>query len=61
MRTLLFSAVVVFVVGLLTGWAMSEGTIKTNLHGFGLIGLGRFRCGLWAFRHNRVYFRLEVI
>ena len=60
MRTLLFSAVLVFVVGLLAGWAMAEGTARANIRGFGLLQAGRFRCGLWTFRRNRVYFRLEV-
>jgi len=60
MRTLIISALFVLVVGLLAGWAMSEGTTRANLRGFGLIGLGRLRVGLWCYRPGRVYFRLEV-
>jgi len=60
MRTLLFSTIFVLVVGLFSGWAMSEGTVKAKVSGFGLIGLGRLRVGLWAYRPNRVYYRLEM-
>jgi hypothetical protein len=60
MRTWIFSLVLVLIAGLVIGHVVADGTIKTNLKGFGLLGLGRLRLGLWSFRPNRVYFRLEM-
>lgn len=61
-KNLVFSAIVVLVLGLLLGCAVrSEGTARAGLAGVGLLQVGRLRVGLWAFRPGRVYFLLEVV
>lgn len=62
MKTFVFAALAVLVIGFLLGRAVrSEGTARARLAGIGLLQLGRLRVGLWTFRPGRVYFRLEVM
>lgn len=50
-----------FALILCLAWGHSaEGTIKVGWQGFALMRLGRLALGLWSYRPNRIYFRLEM-